>query len=270
MKEIFTRTLYGAVFAVIVLGSVLLHPLVFFTVAGIAVIIALFEFSRLFYPAKKDGGGTVYYLGGISVYLVTALALLKIIDFQYLLLLISVPFLIIAFELFGKKDASWDRITVNLSAMLYIPVPFALMNGLFFVKPSGGHTSVILLSMFILIWANDVFAYLTGTFIGKHKLFERVSPKKTWEGSLGGVLFTVLFSVLFYNFTSLMELYQWIVYALIISVTATVGDLSESLLKRNKKVKDSGNLIPGHGGILDRFDATIFATPFVFLYFYFF
>ncbi len=269
MKEIVTRTFYGALFVVIVLGSILIHPLAFFVVAGISMLIALNEFSRLFFPGKKISGGVVYYLSGISVYVIIGLAGMNVIGFQNVLFLVTVPFIITAFELFGKKDASWNRITVNISAMLYIVVPFALMNGLYSIKVDSTHTPVILISMFLLIWANDVFAYLTGTFLGKHKLFERVSPKKTWEGSIGGLVFTILFSVLLYYFTSFMVLSHWIIYAVIITVTATVGDLSESLLKRNKNVKDSGNLIPGHGGILDRFDATIFATPFVFLYFYF-
>ncbi len=268
MKDIVTRTLYGAIFVVVVLGSVFLNPVVFFAVAGVFMLIALYEYSGLFFPHRKISGSIVFYLAGISVYAVTGLAGLGITDFRTILFLIPVPFVIAACELFGKRDASWDRIAVYISAMFYVALPFGLMNALFYVKPVAGHTPVILASMFILVWANDVFAYLTGTFFGKHKLFERVSPKKTWEGSVGGLVFTMIFSLLFYRFTSFMELGEWIIYAAIISVTATTGDLSESLLKRNKGVKDSGNIIPGHGGVLDRFDAAIFATPFVFIYFY--
>ena len=125
----------------------------------------------------------------------------------------------------------------------------------------------------ILIWVNDIFAYLTGVSIGRHKLFERISPKKTIEGSIGGAVFTMLFAYLLnrfvlnvYFFDNYLSELQVIVLALGVVVFGTLGDLTESMMKRHAGVKDSSNLIPGHGGILDRFDATFMAMPFVFIY----
>jgi phosphatidate cytidylyltransferase len=107
---------------------------------------------------------------------------------------------------------------------------------------------------------------LTGSFFGKHKLFERISPKKTWEGFFGGLLFALLSAYVLSLFSASLSYTEWLVLATVIVLAATIGDLSESMLKRNAGVKDSGNLMPGHGGVLDRFDAVLFATPFVFIY----
>jgi phosphatidate cytidylyltransferase len=117
-----------------------------------------------------------------------------------------------------------------------------------------------------LVWINDIFAYLSGTFFGRHKLFERVSPKKTWEGALGGLVFAMAAAWGFSQLSDLFTLPVWLLYAALLVVTATFGDLVESMLKRNMGVKDSGTIFPGHGGVLDRFDAVLFAAPFAFVF----
>ena len=120
--------------------------------------------------------------------------------------------------------------------------------------------------VFILIWLNDSFAYLIGKNLGKHKLLERISPNKTIEGFMGGMLFTFIASfILTHQFTSLTQT-QWLVIAGIVSIFGVLGDLIESMFKRQAGVKDSSNFIPGHGGFLDRFDSVIFAAPFIFIY----
>ncbi len=118
-------------------------------------------------------------------------------------------------------------------------------------------------AMFLLIWSNDTFAYLIGRMIGKTKLFERISPKKTWEGTLGGIFMTVLVGFLIGEFLPTNEpLWFWLGAAIIIAPCAILGDLYESMFKRSLKIKDSGSILPGHGGILDRFDAVFFSVPF--------
>ncbi len=117
-----------------------------------------------------------------------------------------------------------------------------------------------------MIWVNDIFAYLIGSQFGRNRLFERVSPKKSWEGSIGGLFFTLGGAALFAQYTGYLSLNQALAMASIVVVFGSLGDLIESMLKRQAGVKDSGTLIPGHGGILDRFDATFFAIPFVFVY----
>ena len=124
----------------------------------------------------------------------------------------------------------------------------------------------MVLLVFVLLWANDTFAYLTGRLLGKHKLFERISPGKTIEGSIGGLVFTLAGIIVFSHYVDWLSLWQAIGLGLIAVVFGTLGDLCESMLKRQAGVKDSGNLIPGHGGILDRFDSVLFAMPFVFVF----
>ena len=132
---------------------------------------------------------------------------------------------------------------------------------------------VLLIFAYILIWVNDIFAYLTGSAIGRHKLCPRISPKKTIEGSIGGAVFTMLFAYFInrfilniFFFDSYINNIEVLLLALGVVIFGTLGDLTESMMKRHAGVKDSGNIIPGHGGILDRFDATFMAMPFVFIY----
>ena len=120
--------------------------------------------------------------------------------------------------------------------------------------------------MFILIWINDSFAYLIGSNFGRQKLFESVSPKKTVEGFLGGVFFSAIGSYFIFKYTNNLEFSNWLIISVIVSVFGTIGDLIESKYKRQANVKDSGNLMPGHGGLLDRLDSAIFVAPFVYLF----
>jgi phosphatidate cytidylyltransferase len=170
---------------------------------------------------------------------------------------------------------SWMHIAYS---QIYVAVPFALINMIAFFR--GQFTPVLVLSMLVFIWVNDSFAYLTGSLFGRHRMFERVSPKKSWEGFIGGNLFALvaayLMSILDQPLSNLLvghdgaslELWQWLVFAQIVVVFGTLGDLVESLLKRTLGVKDSGSAIPGHGGWLDRFDSLIFAAPVVACYLY--
>jgi phosphatidate cytidylyltransferase len=170
---------------------------------------------------------------------------------------------------------AWMHITYS---QIYVALPFALVNMIAFFR--GQFTPVLVLSLFVFIWVNDSFAYLTGSLFGRHRMFERVSPKKSWEGFIGGNLFALaaayLMSILDQPLSNLLvghdgaslELWQWLVFAQIVVVFGTLGDLVESLLKRTLGVKDSGSAIPGHGGWLDRFDSLIFAAPVVACYLY--
>ncbi|MGC3978758.1 MAG: phosphatidate cytidylyltransferase [Paludibacteraceae bacterium] len=144
-----------------------------------------------------------------------------------------------------------------------IALPFAMLNNILYVKD---YQPIILLAVFISIWINDTGAYCTGMLFGKHKLFERVSPKKTWEGFVGGAAFALFSGYIFSRFITELSLLQWFIFSEIVVIFGTLGDLSESLLKRTLGVKDSGNLIPGHGGLLDRFDSMMLAAPVVYIF----
>ena len=131
---------------------------------------------------------------------------------------------------------------------------------------SRSYHYAFLLALFVFIWVNDSFAYLTGSLFGKHRMFERISPKKSWEGFIGGAAFTIAASVIFANYFTQLPLWGWIGFAILMIIFGTLGDLVESLFKRTLNVKDSGNILPGHGGILDRIDSVIFSIPALFIY----
>ncbi len=167
-------------------------------------------------------------------------------------------------ELFKKADnpiANWG---ILLAGQVMVALPFALMNMLF------ARSNILLLSVFVIIWLNDTGAYCVGSLIGRHKMFPRVSPGKSWEGLAGGALFAVLCGYIFlsdpFSFTGLQ--YSWwhaLIISLVIVIFGTLGDLMESLTKRTLGIKDSGNVIPGHGGLLDRFDSILLAVPAVYI-----
>jgi phosphatidate cytidylyltransferase len=244
----------------------LLHPLAFFGVLFLCTFIALNEFFLLSgFDDKRKTNAAYYSLGMITYVLIGLIGLGYIeIGFAFLLLLIF-PTVVIS-ELFRKHNPSWKRIGSYMSGIFYIAVPFGLLNALFLLPGHAQYTVSILFGMFVIIWASDVFAYLSGSMFGKTKLFERISPKKTWEGSIGGLIFALVAAYILSLFFKELTLAEWLVMAVIIVVTGTLGDLTESMLKREAGVKDSGNILPGHGGILDRFDATLFATPFTLVY----
>jgi phosphatidate cytidylyltransferase len=183
----------------------------------------------------------------------------------------NIPLLI---ALFSKRHDYTKVIGSAWLSMIFVAFPCGIMMMFYneyFIGTDQGW--LLLIFSILLIWVNDIFAYLTGVSIGRHKLFERISPKKTIEGSIGGAVFTMLFAYLLnrfvlnvYFFDNYLNDMQVIFLALGIVVFGTLGDLTESMMKRHAGVKDSGNLIPGHGGILDRFDATFMAIPFVFIY----
>ena len=183
----------------------------------------------------------------------------------------NIPLLI---ALFSAKHDYVKVIGASWLSMIFVALPCGIMM-MFYSENLMGTDQGYLLLIFgiLLVWINDIFAYLTGISIGRHKLFERISPKKTIEGSIGGAVFAMLFAYLLnhfvlnvYFFDNYMSDLEVIFLALGIVLFGTLGDLTESMMKRHAGVKDSGKLIPGHGGILDRFDATFMAMPFVFIY----
>lgn len=158
---------------------------------------------------------------------------------------------------------------LNIFSLVYLFIPFVCLYLLGFFNNyvwTNTFSHEILLGFFILNWVSDTGAYLVGSAIGKHKLMERISPKKTIEGSLGAIVTTIAVSYLMSMFYNQVSLLDWVVIAILIVTFGTVGDLFQSLLKRKAEVKDSGNLIPGHGGIMDRFDSVYFSAPVVFVY----
>jgi phosphatidate cytidylyltransferase len=171
--------------------------------------------------------------------------------------------LVLVSELFKQKPNALHNWAYFIMGQVYVALPFSLLNFILFIND---WQPLVLLSVFVTIWVNDTGAYLVGVTLGKHKLFERISPKKSWEGFIGGALFALLSGYIFSMLIPQISLIQWLIFSEIVVVFGTLGDLIESLMKRTVDIKDSGNLIPGHGGLLDRFDSMLLAAPVVFIY----
>jgi len=266
LKDIYIRTITGVFFLIAIIGSIILHPLVFFSLIFFFAFLGLNEFFIISGSNNGRKHNIHYYIFGMLIYVVTGLIGLGYIDYNFGILLLLVFPLTIVIELFRKENASWQRIGTYFTAFLYLSVPFGLMNALYYIPETEGEYTGILMGLFVIIWSNDVFAYLAGSLFGKHRLYERISPKKSWEGSIGGFVFALIAAYILSMFFTEISLVKWLTLGVIIVITGTLGDLSASLLKRIAGVKDTGTIFPGHGGVIDRFDATIFATPFVFVF----
>ncbi len=268
MNNFWKRAVFGTVFVVVVLGAVWLHFGAFFAVMAFVVFKGSEEVCALLSHIDDTTSDKPARL--LSLLLFFFLAYFSYFGFasKWLGLLLIFPLLPFVAALFSEKKRFMPVAVPCWTSMLFVALPCGLMT-LFLGKHFAfhGNGQYLLTLSFILIWTNDVFAYLTGSVIGKHKLFERISPKKTIEGSLGGVVFAMLAAFLLNRYANpLMSDLCALGLGLVAVVSGTLGDLCESMLKRQAGVKDSGDLIPGHGGILDRFDASFLAIPPVFVY----
>ena len=265
LKNFVIRTLAGAVLVATIIGATIWNSFSFGILFMLISLLATKELLKLL--TKKET-----YLGGVSALLFMAMfALESGLYSQQMVTIVWVAYgmcLVFAMlsQLWNTKDNpidSWSQIAFS---QLYVAVPFALLNMIVFFRDE--FSPLLVLALFIIIWVNDSFAYLSGSLFGKHRMFERVSPKKSWEGFIGGNLFALAAGYGFSFLEPTLVWWQWLVFAQIVVVFGTLGDLFESLLKRTLGVKDSGQAIPGHGGWLDRFDSLIFATPVVASYLY--
>lgn len=263
MNNLIVRSLTGLVFISSIILPVLFNRDIATAVFSLYFVLGIIEFYRLFKSKERfDINWEVSSFVGTLVYGIAIASSLNWIPMWTLMFIPCVIFLLVLIELWRKTDKPINNMAINVFGIFYLVFPFTFIT-LLANAPSAQFP--LILGMFILIWTNDSFAYLSGRFLGKHKMFERVSPKKTWEGTIGGALFTVVAAVLI-AYLSDSDMMFWVVSAVIISPLAIVGDLLESLMKRDLQIKDSGTILPGHGGILDRFDATLFVAPFYFFW----
>lgn len=265
MSNILIRTLSGALFIIIVIGAFLLGTIPTSIVIGLFMILALAEFYKMFKNNEVSNPFSIFgILIGITIYLGVLASLLKWVDFN--LSIVFIPLFLIMFVpvLVRKSGNPIIDVAITIMGWLYVVLPFSIFL-LIYKLPNSNSEWLIISGMFLIIWSNDTFAYLSGRFFGKHKLFERISPKKTWEGSIGGFLFALIAGLIYAFFIEQSFLF-WGVGACIVSIGGVLGDLIESKIKRITGVKDSGNIMPGHGGILDRFDAIMFAAPFFYVW----
>lgn len=260
MNSTLTRAISGAVYIVLLISATFYSSNSFLLFFGILLLIAVSEFCKL-----VNLKNIVPMLIAVGLFILCNLSYtIKTNDILILLatLLVSVKAI---FFLFDKKNKPVDSLSKYVYLIGYIILPFVLITKIPFVE--NNYNPNIILSIFILIWVNDTFAFLVGKTFGKHKLFEKVSPKKTIEGFVGGFIFSIVAGIILAQFLMLQSYIHWIFIAVLASVFGTLGDLVESKFKRIANVKDSGTIMPGHGGVLDRLDSIIFVAPIVFLFY---
>lgn len=264
MNNILKRTITGTLFVALLVFCILFNQLTFSVLFLFVSLMGLREFHGLtneHYHVQVSPfaagicGGLFFVLNYFSGSCAGVLQEYEILSIYFLSVVV-----VLAIELFRKKENPIHDWAFFILGQVYIAVPFAMLNYIAFVPSFGCYNWLIVLAFFVVIWVYDTGAFLVGMSIGKHKMFPRVSPKKSWEGLFGGIFFALVSGFVFSYFDDTMTLFQWLGFAFAIAVSATFGDLSESLLKRNIGVKDSGNILPGHGGILDRFDSVLFAS----------
>jgi len=268
LKNILVRSLSGLLLIIIIVFGVIIHQFSFYILFLIISSLSLWEFYILAYREKARTQKFYGIATSILIFTINFLYANNFVDEKIFLLIIPLLLFIFISELYMDSKRPFLNIAYTLFGLFYITLPFSLLNHMVLFKTEIEviFKPEILLCIFILIWTYDTFAYLFGITLGTHRLFSRISPKKSWEGTIGGALVTILSSFLLVQFFPILAFENWIIISIIVVITSTYGDLIESMFKRSINIKDSGNIIPGHGGMLDRFDSFIFAIPFVFIY----
>lgn len=265
MNNFTLRALSGTLYVALILFTVLSGPAFFNPLFALIVGVCTWEYLRVEIPNNKTA---LYFgiFGAVLIYLVVAFGLMGGNSlFRYVPVLMAIPFLVLINGLiFPKSNAFHDTASV-LFSFFYIVLPFALLSSLqLWFKEGNGFSPI--LGVFILFWTNDTGAYLSGKTLGKHLLMPAVSPKKTVEGLVGGILLCMLAAYILSIFAPSLSLTNWLVIGALVGIFGTMGDLIESMWKRKHGLKDSGNIMPGHGGLMDRFDGFFIAVPAIHFY----
>ena len=261
MNNFLQRALTGILFVVAVLGGIWWHEYTYLFIFAVISFLGILEIKGL-----VKAGGVHIQTGwaiaiGLYAYIVSFFVIADSISIYWMFLLAPIIAGVFITELYRKSDTPVINIACTFFAPLYVALPFSFLHILAFYN--GEYSSSLLFAFLILIWGNDTGAYLIGSTLGRHRLFERISPKKSWEGAIGGFIITLLIAFVLSKIIANFTLINWLFIGGITSIMGVFGDLTESLIKRSVNKKDSGTLLPGHGGILDRFDAVIFAAPMV-------
>ena len=260
------RSVTGILFVVVMVGCILAGPIPFAVLFALITALAVREFSSL---ANAYGGVRVNVaitsLGGAYLFLGAMACCTLASDARVFLPYVALLLYLLVSELYLKRKDPVGNWAYTVLSQVYVAMPFSLLCMLAFrVDPAASsvvYEPLLPLSVFVFLWLSDTGAYCVGSLLGRHRLFERISPKKSWEGSIGGAVFAVAASLVFARFCPFMSWGQWVGLSVVVVVFGTWGDLTESLLKRHYGIKDSGNILPGHGGLLDRFDSSLMASP---------
>lgn len=265
-NSLITRSLSGIVLLIIVVGMLLLSKYSGALLLGVISLGSLYEFYKIASLAgakpQKISGFIILTLLLLGSFLIT----LKVLPFKFIVLMFVIFFLPFIVELYRNTSSPIANLSATLCGLVYCFLGPASLMYLSIDQQTMGYMPFMVLSYIALVWSNDIGAYLVGISIGKHRLFERLSPKKSWEGFFGGVLCAVGVAVLLAKLQG-YDLMLWAGLGLVVAVLGVFGDLVESMFKRSVNIKDSGAIMPGHGGFLDRFDALLLSAPFALLYF---
>ena len=277
MKNFIVRTITGIIFVAAIVAS-FLRPEAMVLLFSIVTGLTIWEFTGLVNERENvtinrficTVAGVYFFFA--MTYFCSDLYAGVAKSVVFIPYLITIIYLLIA-ELYLKQDDPIQDWAYTMLSQMYIALPFSLLNVLAFTSDSSGvvvFNTLLPLSVFVFLWMNDTGAYCVGSLIGRHKLFPRISPGKSWEGSIGGavVVLAVAAAISIYIDDVMLTLPQWLGLGLVVVVFGTWGDLVESLFKRTLGIKDSGNILPGHGGMLDRFDSSLLAIPAAVVYLY--
>lgn len=270
MKNLIIRALTGIIFVVVLISAIYIHPIFFLILFCIITGLTFWEFGGLVkHYENANLQRTVNVLGGVYLFIATFVYANGLTDGKIFLPYLLFIMLTMIAELYYKAPNPINNWAFTLFAQVYCAGSFSILN---FIGAEPGtpgvmsYTPLFIMAIFIFVWLDDTGAYLVGSLIGKHKLFERISPKKSWEGFFGGLILSLASSQAFAWFAPEINRMNWLGLAATVVLFGTWGDLIESLLKRTLGVKDSGNVLPGHGGMLDRFDSVMLAVPASYIY----
>lgn len=269
MQRAITGTIFVAVLVACILGGPISFGILFLFISALSIN----EFCTLMNKQENTQMNKyVCILGAIFLFLCFFYYGINPTQTNVFIPYLMIVIYLMVSELYLKRVDPLNNWAYAMLSQIYVALPFALLNILAFhsdeVTSFSQYNPILPLSIFIFIWINDTGAYCTGMLFGKHRLFERISPKKSWEGSIGGGVFCIIAAFVLAHFFPFMPTLTWVGLALTVVVFGTWGDLVESLLKRHLGLKDSGNILPGHGGMLDRFDSALLAIPAAVAYLY--
>ncbi|MCF8255435.1 MAG: phosphatidate cytidylyltransferase [Bacteroidia bacterium] len=265
MSNFWQRAITGSLFVLSVVGCTLFSEWSFFILLFAINFLCLLEFFELMLPDKNWIEKYLGVIAGSIINIMFAFIIRGDLSHGWFYHLIPVFMLLFIVKLYENTGREFETLAFQILGILYICLPISMLGDFGYFN-SLDYSYSLPLGFFILQWSSDTFAYLVGRQFGKHKLFERISPKKTWEGSIGALILTVGIAFLLSRFWDDINTFDWMMVAALIVVFGTFGDLTESLMKRNLNIKDSGTLLPGHGGFLDRFDGVFLSIPAVYFY----
>ena len=258
------RIITGVLGAAAIITGICLSSWIYFGLFLLLIVFTLNEFYRVVASDEIFSERSYGIASGMILFVISFFVQKGDLSADYFLVIFPLIAIVFIIKLYKAEKRPFTNVAFTLLGIAYVALPVSLLN--FIVFKNGTYHYEMILGTLLILWATDTGAYFAGTYLGKHKLFPRISPKKTWEGFGGGALLALVFAGGLSYYFDILSVVDWIIVGLIIIVAGTFGDLVESLLKRSIEIKDSGNVLPGHGGFLDRFDGLLIAAPFLVAY----